>query len=192
MACEMLGADGSVFTDGKSLWTTTLLDELDRWFVQNLDEGEGDFFDKLKAQLTSGSAACRQLMAEHLWILMLFQSNVGAAKKRDNVRQVWSWSGEDLAEDHPLLGNAVLEGIGSTGAAYNTQRWRELIFLIAGVRDYKRRGADERAKIVGDPWLFTEWLYAIPKRATANSATFCPTSCIQTLSKVSAQRKTSA
>ena len=94
---------------------------------------------------------------------MLFQSNVGVTKKRDNVRQVWSWSGEDLAEDHPLLGNAVLEGIGSTGAAYNTQRWRELIFLIAGVRDFKRRGADERAKIVGDPWLFTEWLHAIPE-----------------------------
>ena len=50
-----LEADGSVFTDSKSLWTTILLDELDRWFVQNLDEGEGDFFDKLKAQLTSGT-----------------------------------------------------------------------------------------------------------------------------------------
>ena len=87
-----LEADGSALVDGKGLWTPTLLDELDRCFVHNLDEGEGDFFEKLKAQLASGLPACRQLMAEHLWILMLFQSNIGATKKRDNFRQVWSWS----------------------------------------------------------------------------------------------------
>ncbi len=158
-----LEADGSALVDGKGLWTPTLLDELDRCFVHNLDEGEGDFFEKLKAQLASGLPACRQLMAEHLWILMLFQSNVGATKKRDNFRQVWSWSGEEFTEDHPLLSDDVLKGIGSTGTAYNTYRWRELVFLIAGVRNFKRRGADERARIVGDPWSFTEWLNTIPE-----------------------------
>jgi 5-methylcytosine-specific restriction protein B len=75
--------DGSILQEGLKLWVPTLIDELDKRFVQTPDEGEGDFFEKLKSQLSAGSAECRQLMAEILWILMLFQSNVGAAKKRE-------------------------------------------------------------------------------------------------------------
>jgi 5-methylcytosine-specific restriction enzyme B len=58
---KCLEANGSAFSDEKSLWTPSLLDELHRWFVQNLDEGEGDFFEKLKTQLESGSPACLAL-----------------------------------------------------------------------------------------------------------------------------------
>ena len=155
--------DTSVLADGESLWTSTLLDELDHRFVKNLDEGEGDFWQKLQAQLSSGSPACRRLMAEHLWILMLFQSNIGAATKRDNIRKVWSWSGAELSEGHVLLSDAALMGIGSAGTAYNTDRWRELVCLIACVRDFKRRGADERAHILGDPWSFAGWINGMPE-----------------------------
>ena len=51
---------------------------------------------------------------------LLFPSNIGAAKKRENVLEIWSWSGEDLNAAHPLLADGVLEGIGSAGTAYNT------------------------------------------------------------------------
>ena len=95
--------DGSILQDGLKLWIPNLIDELDQRFVQNFDEGEGSFFEKLQGQLAAGSPGCRQLMAEILWILMLFQSNVGALKKRQNVQLVWSWSGEDLSDDHPML-----------------------------------------------------------------------------------------
>jgi 5-methylcytosine-specific restriction enzyme B len=50
-----LAADHSVFSESKNLWTGALLDELDQRFVQNLDEGEGDFLSKLKTQLSAGS-----------------------------------------------------------------------------------------------------------------------------------------
>jgi 5-methylcytosine-specific restriction protein B len=139
-------SEGSALTADLALWTPALLDELDRCFVQNLDEGEGTFFEKLRAQLPPRSPAC-QLMAEHLWVLMLFQSNVGAATKRENVRQVWSWSGQSLA-DSPLLADATLGGIGSTGTAYNTHRWRELVFLISLARDFKGQRSNERAAIL--------------------------------------------
>lgn len=58
--------DGSILMEELKLWTPALIDELDRRFVQNIDEGEGDFFEKLKSQLSAGSAECRQLMAECL------------------------------------------------------------------------------------------------------------------------------
>ena len=157
-----LAADGSALADDRNLWTASLLDELDQRFVKNLDAGEGDFLSKLKVQLSSGSAQCRQLMAESLWLLMLFPSNIGAAKKRENVREVWSWSEEDLDEHHPLLSDKVLEGIGSAGTAFNTHRWRELVFLISALRDLKQREASEREALLDDPWSFSGWLSGLP------------------------------
>lgn len=153
-----LAGEQSVLSDAKNLWTIQLLDELDQRFVKNLDAGEGDFLSKLKAQLSEGSADCRQLMAESLWLTLLFPSNVGAAKKRENVLEIWSWSGEDLSATHPLLEDSVLEGIGSAGTAYNTHRWRELVFLIGALRDFKARDAADREQIASDPWAFSGWL----------------------------------
>ncbi|PTR17231.1 5-methylcytosine-specific restriction protein B [Nitrosospira sp. Nsp2] len=155
--------DDSILQDGLKLWIPALIEELDQRFVKNLDEGEGDFFEKLRAQLFEGSAECLKLMAEVLWILMLFQSNVSASKKRANVRLVWSWSGGELPEDHPMLSNAVLEGLGSAGTAYNTQRWREIAFLVAALLDFKHRDRAQRQNMVNDPWMFTEWLSTLPE-----------------------------
>jgi 5-methylcytosine-specific restriction protein B len=151
-------ADGSALSDGGNLWTNTLLGELDQRFVKNLDAGEGDFLSKLKVQLSEGSSDCRRLMAEILWLALLFPSNVGAAKKRENVHEIWSWSGEDLSANHPLLADSVLEGIGSAGTAYNTHRWRELVFLIGALRDFKARDASDLEQIASDPWAFSGWL----------------------------------
>ena len=156
-------ADGSALSEGRNLWTYILLGELDQRFVKNLDAGEGDFLSKLKVQLSEGSPDCRQLMAESLWLTLLFPSNVGAAKKRENVSEIWSWSGEDLNATHPLLEDAVLEGIGSAGTAYNTHRWRELVFLIGALRDFKARDASDREQIASDPWAFSGWLSGLPE-----------------------------
>ena len=153
----------SVFTPDKKIWTLPVLDELDQCFVKNLDAGEGDFLSKLKVQLSQGSPNCRQLMAESLWLTLLFPSNIGAGKKRESVLDIWSWSGEELSPSHPLLENSVLEGIGSAGAAYNTQRWRELVFLIDALRDFKARDAADREKIASNPWAFAGWLSALPE-----------------------------
>src|SRR5690606_3857850 len=98
-----------------------------------------------------------QLMAECLWLLLLFPSNVSAAKKRENVLEIWSWSNEELDASHPLIADAVLEGIGSAGTAYNTPRWRELVFLIGALRDFKVRDVSDRDQIVSDPWAFSAW-----------------------------------
>ena len=155
--------DGSILQDGLQLWIPALIDELDQRVVRNFDEGEGDFFEKLKSQLSAGSAECHQLMAEILWILMLFQSNVGAAKKRENVLKVWSWSGSELPQSNPMLSDAILGGLGSAGTAYNTHRWREICFMIAALRDFKRRDRSARQSLLNDDWAFTEWLSSLPE-----------------------------
>ena len=89
-------------------------------------------------------------MAEFLWLLLLFPSNIGAASKRDTVREVWSWSGDDLLAEHPLLSDPVLGGLGSAGTAYNTLRWLEALETA------------ERDRILADGWAFLDWLTARP------------------------------
>jgi 5-methylcytosine-specific restriction protein B len=153
----------SVLSDKEELWTRAFLDELDQRFVNNLDAGEGDFLSKLKAQLSEGTNGCRQLMAELLWIMLLFPSNIGAAKKRENVRTIWTWSGEDLSADKAMLSDQVLEGIGSGGVAFNTYRWLEIGFLIGALRDFTQREELERRSLLKDPWAFSSWLSSLPE-----------------------------
>jgi 5-methylcytosine-specific restriction protein B len=153
----------SVLSEKEELWTRVFLDELDQRFVNNLDAGEGDFLSKLKTQLSEGTNGCRQLMAELLWIMLLFPSNIGAAKKRENVRTIWSWSGEDLSTDNAMLSDQVLEGIGSGGVAFNTYRWLEIGFLIGALRDFTQREELERRSLLEDPWAFSSWLSSLPE-----------------------------
>jgi 5-methylcytosine-specific restriction protein B len=147
-AARCLAEDGSVLAEGESLWTLEYLDQLDRAFVQNLEEGEGSFLEKLQKQLISATPPARRLMAEALWALMLFQSNIGAERKRAIIQAVWSWSGEEVNLASPMLADAVLQGLGSAGTAYSTQRWRELSFMITGVRAFKRKTATERRALL--------------------------------------------
>ena len=56
-AARCLAEDGSVLAQGESLWTLEYLDHLDRAFVQNLEEGEGSFLEKLLKQLLSATPA---------------------------------------------------------------------------------------------------------------------------------------
>lgn len=156
---------GSILSDTEGLWTSEVLDELDKRFVQNYDEGEGTFIQKLQGQLSGGSPECYQLMAELMWALNLFPSNIGPAIKRQNVMQIWSWSGSDLRSDSTFLSDEVLTGIGSAGTAYNTHRWRELSFAINILRELRTLDPTDQRDILTDPWRFLEWLRSQPGAA---------------------------
>jgi 5-methylcytosine-specific restriction protein B len=162
-AQNCLLGDMSVFSPSEPLWTPDHLDELDHVFTQNLDDGAGTFFEKLDRQTSLASPPARKLMAEALWILMLFQSNITVETKRTNVRTVWGWSGEELNPNLAALSDTVLSGLGSTGTAYNTQRWRELGFLLTLSRRFKDKSADDRQVLLSDPWGFAAWLRSYPE-----------------------------
>ncbi len=161
-ATRSLLQSASVLSEAPDLWNLANLDELDLRFVQNYDEGEGSFLEKLKGQLAGGTPECHQLMAELMWALNLFPSNAGSGSKRTTVREIWSWSGSELPADHPYLSDAVLAGIGSAGPAYQTARWRELSFIITALRELRKLNTVAQAEILGDPWRFIEWLQDQP------------------------------
>jgi hypothetical protein len=156
---ECLIDDGSIFTDER-LWTPPHLAELNEHFVQNLDYGEGDFWTKLETQLAPTSGGAKKLAAEMFWAmyLMVHKSAMGAETKRYQIRQVWGWSGEELPEDHQLLGEILEQGISHPGTAYNTHRWREFRFFVTMLVDWKALSADERRFLLRAPWDYAEWL----------------------------------
>ena len=157
--------DGSVLSE-RPLWTEQCIEETHAAYVEHPDEGDAGFYDKLHNQLESASSDAKCLMAESLWVLMLFQSNIGAEKKRESIALVWGWSGRALNEGQPMLSDSVLQGIGSPGTAYNTHRWRELVYFLGLILNIKRKPAETRARLFESRELFEQWLDEIPQEGT--------------------------
>jgi 5-methylcytosine-specific restriction enzyme B len=158
-----LAGDGSLFADRRALWTGAGADALQSAFVDRPDESDDDFMTKLKRQMSDAGAPAQLLMAEMMWALLLFPSNIGPKVKRSHVQEIWSWSGETLPPTHPLLADAVLCGVGSAGTAYNQGRWRELGYLIALTRSAKGMADDARRAVFGDYDRFMDWIDTVPR-----------------------------
>jgi hypothetical protein len=157
--------DRSVFL-ADSRWTAPLVDEVFHAFVEHPDIGDDDFMTKLKGQMKTASALAQQLMAEMLWALLLFPSNMKASTKRRQIREIWGLSGQPLAENHLLLDDGVLAGIGSGGPGFNNYRPNELEFLIGLVRDLKRKNESERRHILTDYDAFLVWIESVPRKGS--------------------------
>lgn len=154
--------DGSALGDAK-LWTREHLAELDEHFVKQPDAGSGTFYEKLKGQLKGVTPEARCLMAEVLWVLFLFPSNMRAETKRDGIRQVWSWSGESLDATHPLLADEVLNGIGSGGMGIHNYRWHEMGYIIGFAQQLKKEiDPQTRWRPFENYDAFLEWIESVP------------------------------
>jgi hypothetical protein len=151
----------SVFSED-ARWTPPLVDEVYHAFVDHPDSSSDDFITKLKQQMRPVSAPAQQLVAEMLWTLLLFPSNMKARTKRQQVRDLWALSGQQLGENHHELSDEVLVGVGSGGPGFNNYRPDELTFLIALVRDLKGRDETERMHILRDYDAFIDWIASVP------------------------------
>lgn len=157
-----LVGDGSVLGGG-TISTAANYDALDRHFIQQPDAGSGSFYEKLKTQLASAPPDARKLMAELLWALFLFPSNITEDTKREGILEVWGWSGEQLDPAHPMLSDQLLDGIGSGGMGVNTNRWREMTYLIRLGQSIKAVAEANRADIFANYERFLEWIETIPE-----------------------------
>lgn len=154
--------DGSLFS-ADALWTPALIEEVRAAFVDNPDEGGGDFMSKLKGQMAGASAAAQRLMAEMQYALLLFPSNVGPETKRRQVGEIWSLAGEPLPANHPLLADAVLVGVGSGGPGFNNHRWREVVFIISLSAAIKRLDPGERRRVLHDYDAYMDWVDTVSR-----------------------------
>ena len=151
--------EGSVFTE-KSLWTSENVGYLVRYYAENLHSGEGSFFEKLESQLASAPGSAKQLAAEMFWVMYLFPvpGSMQPGTKRQQIRQVWEWSGEPLPDAPLELDEALNDGVGHPGTAFNTHRWREFLFFVRMMEAWTRLSAPQRESRLADPWNLAEWL----------------------------------
>ena len=154
--------DGSIFSE-KSLWKLEHLEALDRYVIQQYDDSNRNFLEKFADQLAPAAPEVKQLAAEILWIKFLCPSNISTTKKKEVVQTIWNWSGESLPEDSLWLQDTVLTGVGSAGTGYNTNRWREFVFVVKVMIAVKELSQVEREGLLKDGWVLAKWLEEIPE-----------------------------
>ena len=148
-----------MFTE-KPLWTWENVEYLVRHYADNPDEGEGNFLEKLESQLAPAPGSAKQLAAEMLWVMYLYPvaGSMQPGTKRQQIRQVWEWSGESLPDAPFELGEALNSGVGHPGTAFHTLRWKEFLFFVRLMEAWTRLSASQREAQLGDPWNLAEWL----------------------------------
>jgi len=148
-----------VFTE-KSLWTEENVGYLVRHFVENLDAGEGGFFEKLESQLAKAPASAKQLAAEMFWVMYLFptRASMQPGTKRRQIRQVWEWSGEPLPDAPFELDEALEDGVANPGMAFHQLRWKEFLFFIVAMKVWTASSRPQREARLAEPWNLAEWL----------------------------------
>jgi len=157
---ECLMSDGSIF-DAGAIWTQAHIRELIEHFVENPDEGDRKFEEKLKDQLAPTSAGAKQLAAEMMWVMMLFPSNTGRQRKTELVRTIWDWSGAELRDPHHMF-EAFERGVGSAGMGYNNYRPSEMFLLVRFAEAWKELSDGERNRLMAEPWSFADWFDRLP------------------------------
>jgi 5-methylcytosine-specific restriction protein B len=155
-------SDKSIFTE-KKLWKFENFQSLERYFVDRPDAGEGTFFEKLSVQLDPTDAEVKQLASELLWVMFLCPSNIGVSKKKEGILSIWSLSEEPFPKDTKWILDEVLNGVGSAGTGFNTNRWRELTFFIRIMKSFKKQEHSKRSALLNDAWEFAGWLEQIPE-----------------------------
>ncbi len=152
---------GSLFSE-ESLWTQENFNQLRIHFVENLDKGSGNFYEKLEQQLEPAPPEAKCLWAEMTWVLFLivYRGVLKPETKHDQIRRVWEWSGSKLPDNHWALGDVLAKGVTNPGHAYHTSRWRECRFFITTMMSWFSLSSEDRVSLMTDPWDFAEWLDA--------------------------------
>lgn len=157
-----LREDRSLFTPDTAIWTRANLDELQRRFNDATDDGVGSFEQKFQKQLAGAAPEIYQLAAELIYVhLLIATGNIGGGAKRTLIHRVLGWSPRGVAIPKEL--DAALDtGLARVGTAFLTYRPFQLWFLIDFARAWKGLPADERERLLADPWAFKAMVFALP------------------------------
>jgi len=143
------------------LWTTENLAKFKEYYVDNpLEDSDKGFFEKLEEQISIGSTELPKLVAEMLWVIHLAPRNISEKLKSAQIAKVWEWSG-DIFPKETLTPTAFANGFANTGMGFNTNRWREFVYLYDVASNLKKLSKEQRENILHSPWNLAHFLETI-------------------------------
>lgn len=147
----------SLFTTGYPLWTLQNLERLQALFVHQFDKGEGDFFEKLRAQIGTAGEDVLQLAAELLYVQQFFTTLTGLEKKTLNVRTLLTWGTRPV-----YMPGWAIEGVRygiAIDQSFNQHRPFHMAWLIEFLLAWHK--SEQRAENLSDPWRFRSFAFAV-------------------------------
>ncbi len=151
-----LRTDDSLFTPGKSIWSSRWLGELHERFLNQPDEGNRNFFEKLGDQLEGSPAEVYQLMGEVLYVHYLILAKVG--NKQQQIKRVLERSRAPV-DIPPELIAGLQSGFIDPGPGKMHIPF-QVGTLIESIEQWKEHEPHERDRLLDDPWAFKDFLFA--------------------------------
>ena len=152
-----LRSDSSLFTPGEPIWSIRWLRELRERFLDQPDESDRKFLEKLRDQLADSPPDVHQLMAEALYFHRLIVSTKDGRYKRSTIETVLGWSSSPVAIPDELVA-ALTPGIANPGQYFHVKRPNQVGFLVEFVEQWKELTADEQTRLLADPWVFKDFV----------------------------------
>jgi 5-methylcytosine-specific restriction protein B len=116
----------------------------------NPNSSDDNFITKLREQLSGKPRGVVQLVCDLLFVYLLFPRKIKLTTKVATLRNVSGfYEGLQIEDDNPAL-QALENGIGSTGTAYNTRRYYELRYILDFALRILKLPSDERESLLAD------------------------------------------
>ena len=151
-----LRADGSLFTPGRSIWSSRWLGELHQRFLNHPVESSASFLDKLQAQLEGSQPEVYQLMGEALFFHFLIVSTKNSTHEQQVIDRVLGWSRSPVSVPSDLV-VGLTPGVVNPGQNFHSGRPFQIGFLIEFVERWKEIGPDEQHQLLANPWEFRDF-----------------------------------
>ena len=161
---QALRTDGSLFTPGKSIWSSEWLGELHQRFLNHPDESSASFLDKLQAQLDGCQPEVYQLMGEALFFHFLIVSTKNSAHEQRVIDRVLGWSRSPVSIP-PDLVVGLTPGVVNPGQNFHSGRPFQIGFLIEFVERWKEMGLDGQHQLLANPWEFRDFARGLKFRS---------------------------
>ncbi len=160
-----LRTDGSLFTPGERIWSSQWLGELHKRFLDNPDESQDAFIDKLKRQLANSPPEVYQLMGEVLYVrfLIVYAAN-GGDRQKEEIDTVLGWAPSPVGIPQDLV-DGLDYGLINIGAGAQFYPF-QVGFIIEFVEQWKQKSSEcVRLLDDPDPWEFKNFLNSIHLRS---------------------------
>ncbi|MBL4799417.1 MAG: AAA family ATPase [Oleispira sp.] len=158
--------EGGAINSDKALWNAANFNNLQAATNNNLKVGEGTFVGKLTTQIKEAKstvdgltdeqqAALLPLMIEVISVYYVFPSNISVETKKDALSSLLAIE-QDNVKTHELtaddfsVSNTAFEfgGIGSGGMGFNTNKQKEIFFLVDVFTQWFTKSEDERRALL--------------------------------------------